>query len=263
MAFFSLLSICLFCSENWYESSILHINNQMLLYSEKDLYHRGKYKASSNRVEAKDQNGKVVGIIFDPTSPYLVRKEVQELIDWYHWSLNNKFKHPLIIVANFVFEYLAIHPFQDGNGRTSRLITNLMLLQQGYDFVSIVSHEKIIETNKLDYYLALNKTQSSWKSGKEDISPWLIFFLNVLKTQANEAHYILERENTEYLLSRKQLFFWEWALSLADKEFSRKDAIEALGFPPRTVEAITKKLLGMKYLQRLGEGKATRYKVVI
>ncbi|WP_414517111.1 Fic family protein, partial [Wolbachia endosymbiont of Nasonia vitripennis] len=234
------------------ESSILHINNQMLLYSEKDLYHRGKYKASSNRVEAKDQNGKVVGIIFDPTPPYLVRKEVQELIDWYHWSLNNKFKHPLIIIANFVFEYLAIHPFQDGNGRTSRLMTNLMLLQQGYDFVSIVSHEKIIETNKLDYYLALNKTQSSWKSGKEDISPWLIFFLNVLKTQANEAHYILERENTEYLLSRKQLFFWEWALSLADKEFSRKDAIEALGFPPRTVEAITKKLLGMKYLQRLG-----------
>ncbi|WP_264707670.1 Fic family protein [Wolbachia endosymbiont (group A) of Acrocera orbiculus] len=156
-----------------------------------------------------------------------------------------------------------MHPFQDGNGITSRLMTNLMLLQQGYDFVSIVSHEKIIETNKLDYYLALNKTQSSWKSGKEDISPWLIFFLNVLKTQANEAHYILERENTEYLLSRKQSFFWEWALSLADKEFSRKDAIEALGFPPRTVEAITKKLLGMKYLQRLGEGKATRYKVII
>ncbi|WP_265042617.1 hypothetical protein [Wolbachia endosymbiont (group A) of Sphecodes monilicornis] len=59
------------------------------------------------------------------------------------------------------------------------------------------------------------------------------------------------------------MFFWEWALSLADKEFSRKDAIEALGFPPRTVEAITKKLLGMKYLQRLGEGKATRYKVII
>ncbi len=117
-------------------------------------------------------------------------------------------------------------------------MTNLILLQQGYDFVSIISHEKIIETNKLDYYLALNKTQSSWKSGKEDISPWLIFFLNVLKTQANEAHYILERENTEYLLSRKQLFFWEWALSLADKEFSRKDAIEALGFPPRTIEAI-------------------------
>ncbi|WP_447933215.1 Fic family protein [Wolbachia endosymbiont of Dactylopius coccus] len=218
------------------ESSILHINNQMLLYSEKDLYHRGKYKASSNRVEAKDQNGKVVGIIFDPTPPYLVRKEVQELIDWYHWSLNNKFKHPLIIVANFVFEYLAIHPFQDGNGRTSRLMTNLMLLQRGYDFVSIVSHEKIIETNKLDYYLALNKTQSSWKSGKEDISPWLIFFLNVLKTQANEAHYILERENTEYLLSRKQLFFWEWALSLADKEFSRKDAIEALGSVDKILE---------------------------
>ena len=87
-----------------------------------------------------------------------------------NWTL---FKHPLILNANFAFEYLAIHPFQDGNGRTSRLLTNLMLLQNGYAFATLVSDEKLIESSKAEYYLALNQTQRTWKSENEDVSPWL------------------------------------------------------------------------------------------
>ena len=244
------------------EVSILTVHHNMLRYSDKDINHKGQYKIGSNRVEAKDQSGNIVGIIFDPTPPYLVKKEMQELIDWYNWATNNKFKHPLILIANFVFEYLAIHPFQDGNGRTSRLITNLMLLQEDYHFTSLISHERIIEAQKLDYYLALNKTQSHWKTDEEDISPWLIFFLKVIKAQANEALKILGTENIEDLLSSKQLSLWQWALESKEKEFARKDAVEALGFPERTVESIIKKLLDMKRLQRLGQGKATRYKIM-
>jgi Fic family protein len=109
------------------ESSILKLHHDMLIHSEKDIHHKGNYKFGSNRVEAKDGVGKIVGVIFDPTPPFLVKKEMIELIDWYNWAIISKEKHPLIIIANFIFEYLAIHPFQDGNGRTSRLITNLML----------------------------------------------------------------------------------------------------------------------------------------
>jgi Fic family protein len=151
------------------EASILKLHQDMLNFSEKDDWHKGRYKFNSNRVEAKGFSGNVIGIIFDPTSPHLVKKEMQELIGWYLWASNTKAKHPLILIANFIFEYLAIHPFQDGNGRTSRLLTNLMLLQ-GYLFTQIVSHEKIIETRKVDYYLALNKTQSTWKTDNEDIT---------------------------------------------------------------------------------------------
>lgn len=243
------------------ESFILQLHNNLLRFSDKDAGHKGQYKLTSNRVAAKDRTGNIIGIIFDPTPPYLVKKEMQELTQWYSWVTKNKKKHPLIVIANFVFEYLAIHPFQDGNGRTSRLIANLMLLQHGYLFTQIVSHEKVIEANKLDYYLALNKTQNTWKTDHEDISAWLIFFLKVIKEQSTKALKIIEGDNIEYLLSEKQLALWNWSLAI-NIPFSRKDAVKALGFPERTVESIIKKLIDLNRLKRLGQGKATRYKVV-
>ncbi len=240
------------------ESTILTLHQDMLIHSDKDVGHRGQYKFGSNRVEAKDQSGNIVGVIFNPTPPYLVKKEMQELVEWYNWAVSTKAKHPLILMANFIFEYLAIHPFQDGNGRTSRLLTNLMMMHHGYLFTSIVSHESIIEAHKLDYYRALNQTQNSWKTDVEDISPWLLFFLDVIRAQSNQALKIIEGDNIEYLLSEKQLALWQW-INSHGHEFSRKDATEALGFPERTVESIIKKLLDLKHIQRLGQGKATRY----
>jgi Fic family protein len=243
------------------ESSILRLHNDMLIFSEKDSRHKGIYKFGSNRVEARDNAGNVIGIIFDPTPPYLVKKEIQELIDWYIWNIDHRVKHPLIVIANFIFEYLAIHPFQDGNGRTSRLLTNLMLLKQGYFFTQIVSHERIIESNKVDYYRALNKTQSSWKTDNEDISAWLLFFLQVIKKQSIESLEIIEGDNIEYLLSSKQMVFWNWVINQGNAEFSRKDAFEALGYPYRTIESIIKKLFELKRLDKIGQGRATRYKI--
>jgi len=199
-------------------------------------------------------------VIFEPTPPYLVKKEIQELIDWYGFAIAAKIKHPLILIANFTFEYLAIHPFQDGNGRTSRLLTNLMLLQQDYLYTRLVSHEHIIEANKIEYYLALNKTQATWKTDVEDITPWLIFFLGVIKTQSDRALRLVRGEAIEYLLSEKQLMLWNWACKHSP-EFTRKEAIKALGFPARTVESIIKKLVNLKKLERLGQARGTRYKV--
>lgn len=241
------------------ESFILQLHRDVLNYSGKDEGHKGKYKFGPNRVEAKDRSGNVVGIIFDPTPPHLTQKEMQELVAWYGWSTKKKFKHPLILIANFIFEYLAIHPFQDGNGRTSRLLTNLMLLQNGYSFASLVSHERLIEARKAEYYLALNKAQKTWKKKREDVSPWLLFIFDVFHRQALEAQAILESDQFEYLLSEKQLSFWRWAEGKS--EFSRKDAIGELGYPARTVEAIVKKFLDMKKLERMGRGSATRYRV--
>jgi Fic family protein len=242
------------------ESFVLQIHRDTLAHSEKDAGHKGQYKFGSNRVEAKDPTGKVVGVIFNPTSPHLTPKEMQELIAWYKWATEKKIKHPLILMANFIFEYLAIHPFQDGNGRTSRLLTNLMLLQQGYTFAKLVSHEKLIENKKADYYLALNKTQQTWKTDQEDITPWILFLFDIFHEQAMEAQALLEGDQFEYLLSDKQAALWKWASQI--KEFSKKEAVEALGYPIRTTEEIIKKLVTMKKLVRYGEGRAIRYKVI-
>lgn len=243
------------------EALILQLHRDMLKYSDKDERQRGAYKFGPNRVEAKDQSGNVIGIIFDPTPPHLTPKEMQELTQWHKWANENKFKHPLIRIGNFVFEYLAIHPFQDGNGRTSRLLTNLLLLQQGYMFTALVSHEKLIEERKADYYLALRQAQSSWKKKTEDIYSWLIFFLEIVRSQATGALTLVQEDRVENLLSEKQLALWQWAQTRNAPEFSRKNAIEALGFPPRTVEAIIKKLVDLKRLERIGEGRGTRYRL--
>lgn len=244
------------------EALILQLHRDMLKYSDKDERQRGNYKFGPNRVEAKDQRGNVVGVIFDPTPPHLTPKEMRELVDWLNWADANAFKHPLIRIANFIFEYLAIHPFQDGNGRTSRLLTNLLLLKQGYTFTALVSHEKLIEERKADYYLALNRAKSSWKSDVEDLYPWLIYFLEIAKAQSERALELIQQDNIEYLLSEKQLALWHWAQSRDKPEFSRKDAIEALGFQPRTIESIIKKLEGLKRLARIGEGRSTRYRAL-
>lgn len=243
------------------EALILQLHRDMLKYSDKDERQRGAYKFGPNRVEAKDQSGNVIGIIFDPTPPHLTPKEMQELTQWHKWANENKFKHPLIRIGNFVFEYLAIHPFQDGNGRTSRLLTNLLLLQQGYMFTALVSHEKLIEERKADYYLALRQAQSSWKKKTEDIYSWLIFFLEIVRSQATGALTLVQEDRVENLLSEKQLALWQWVQTRNAPEFSRKNAIEALGFPPRTVEAIIKKLVDLKRLERIGEGRGTRYRL--
>ncbi len=243
------------------ESLILQLHKDMLQCSDKDERQRGAYKFGPNRVEAKDAQGNIIGVIFDPTPPHLTPKEMLELIGWYQWADEHSFKHPLIRIGNFIFEYLAIHPFQDGNGRTSRLLTNLLLLQHGYNFTSLVSHEKLIEARKADYYLALNKTQSTWKSGKEDITPWMTYFLSIVKAQADEAVALIDEDNIENLLSEKQLALWNWVQARNEPTFSRKDAIEALNFPPRTIEAIIKKLVELKRIVRIGEGRATRYRM--
>lgn len=243
------------------ESFILKLHDDMLIHSEKDERHKGIYKFGSNRVEAKDHEGKVIGVIFDPTPPYLVKKEMQELIEWYHWSVETAQKHPLILIANFIFEYLAIHPFQDGNGRTSRLLTNLLLMQNGYIFTQIVSHEHMVELSKADYYLALNKTQNTWKTAAEDISVWLLYFLSVVKRQSVQALKIIQGDNIEDILSEKQLTLWRWAL-IKKGTFSRKDAVTELGFPERTVESIIKKLVDLKRLKKAGQGRGSHYSVV-
>jgi Fic family protein len=240
------------------ESNILWLHKEMLKYCDKDERHRGIYKIGPNRVEARDHSGNIVGVVFDPTPPHLVRKEMSELVDWYNGAIFRK--HPLIITANFIFEYLAIHPFQDGNGRTSRLISNLTLLRHGYHFAKIISHEQIIEANKAEYYKVLNYTQKTWKTDQEDVSEWILFFLTVVKTQAQKVIDIINSDNFEQLLSEKQLAVWNYILSLDGGEFSRKNVIAATNIPAITIESIIKKFLNMNKITKLGQGRATRYK---
>lgn len=241
------------------EGAIKHLHSELLKYSEKDIRHRGEYKFGSNRVEAKDESGHTLGVLFDPTPPHLVTKEMRELVEETRRMFVAKEIHPLIIIGNFIVEFLSIHPFQDGNGRASRVLTNLLLLKNGYEYVVYVSHEKLIEDNKNEYYLALNQAQRTLKTGQEDISRWLLFFLTILRKQARLAIGLLAKESIENLLSEKQLAVWNY---LTEHDvITPKELRLALNMPAPTVVQTLNKLLEMKKITRLGAGRSTRYKV--
>jgi len=239
------------------ENSIKHLHKELLKYAEKDGRHRGEYKKTENAVEAFDPSGVSVGIIFETAPAYMTPTRMRDLVDWTTDALARKDSRPLVVIGNFVVEFFAIHPFQDGNGRLSRILTNLLLLRAGYEYVPYVSHEKLIEDNKSEYYVALRRSQSTLGTDHENIVPWLEFFLNVILSQTKLAVELLSHENIEKILSIKQLAVWHF-LETVD-EATPAEIMGATGISRPTLSQALNVLLRLKRIERIGQGRAARY----
>jgi len=239
------------------EGMIKHFHQEILKYVEKDSFHRGKYKITENKIQMVDVKGNIVGTVFETTPVYLTPIEMQELIRWTTKAFKEKKYHPLLIIANFVVEFLKIHPFRDGNGRLSRILTNLLMLQAGYLYIPYISHEKLIEEKKQEYYIALRKTQITLKSKKPDIIPWLTFFLNIILEQSKQAVDLLNPDNLEKTLSQKQLAVLEYLQKF--KEATPRDIAKNTKIARPTVNQALEKLISIKKVERIGMGRSTRY----
>jgi Fic family protein len=176
------------------ENYIKQLHQILLQYSEKDSWHRGNYKMNSNSVAAFDEDGVQIGIVFETATPFDTPRLMSELVEWISQERETGRLHPLLIIALSVVVFLEIHPFQDGNGRLSRALTTLLLLQAGYAYVPYSSLESIIEHNKEAYYLALRQTQGTIRTDTPDWQPWLIFFLRSLAEQVKRLEKKVERE---------------------------------------------------------------------
>jgi Fic family protein len=170
------------------ENYIKQLHTMLLRHSDKDERHRGEYKKHSNSVEAFNGEGKSLGTVFQTTPAFDTPYEMQRLVYWTVQTLEDNSYHPLIVVAVFNVYFLAIHPFQDGNGRLSRILVTLLMLKIGYSYIPYSSLESIIEKNKDAYYLALQRTQKTLKQDKIDWQPWLHFFLSGLKRQKDHLN---------------------------------------------------------------------------
>jgi len=239
-------------------SQILQFHNIMLKFSKKDRLHCGQYKTKDNIVIAKNQDGRQV-TLFKPTPPYLVKKEMNDVLHWTNEQLQQNELHNLLIIANFIFEFLAIHPFSDGNGRLSRALTNFLLLKSGYNYIPYISLEEIIEKQQTDYYLSLRATQKNHKTKNADISPWLNFLLNALIEQTVRARQLMNQSQPEKLLSKKQSQIYNlfsqkktWSVSQIDQRFKGN-------IPQSTIKQALSRLVALKLLERLGQGRGTRY----
>jgi len=236
------------------ENSLKTLHNQLLKYSSKDQWHKGDYKQHNNSVEASLPDG-TTQLIFETTQPGIETEDaMRSLISWYNGDTEI---HPLVKCAIFTYEFVSIHPFQDGNGRLSRLISTLLLLKFGYKWIQYVSLEHEIEHRKNEYYVELRKCQAQ-RPG-ENITTWVFFFLDVLSNIQIQLLKKLERTGIEAKLSPRKKSIIAF---LSDHPGSKSGVIATrLDIPNPTVKRLLKALVDRNLLEVYGSGPGTNYSV--
>lgn len=242
------------------ENFIKQLHSMTLKYSDKDDRHRGEYKKFPNNVAAFDTTGKQIGIIFETASAFETPMLMEDLINWTNKELEDKKYHPLIVIAVFVVSFLAIHPFQDSNGRLSRILTNLLLLKAGYAYVPYSSLENIIEANKKQYYLSLRTTQASLANESVEWSEWLLFFLNSLKRQKDRLKAKLERE--EIISAAPKLSEQIIKLLTEHGKLSISELVKLTEANRNTIKKRLRELLKASQIVSHGRGRGTFYALV-
>lgn len=242
------------------ENHVKQLHQILLRHSEKDSRHRGHYKTHTNSVAAFDENGVQIGIVFETASPFDTPRLMAELLEWVNDERDKTHLHPLLIIALFVVVFLEIHPFQDGNGRLSRVLTTLLLIQAGYAYVPYSSLESVIELNKEAYYLALRQTQGTIRTEVPNWQPWLQFFLNSLAEQVRRLEKKVEREKIVLAALPE--------LSMQIVEFVREhgrvtmaETIKLTGTSRNTLKQHFRKLVEDGHLTQHGSGRGVWYEL--
>jgi Fic family protein len=241
-------------------SNIHALHNLLLKYSNKDDRHRGKFKELTNKVVAAYPDG-TTRVIFNTTEPFLVEKEITELVEWTNSAFSSGEIHSLIIIATFIYEFLSIHPYQDGNGRLSRLLTNLLLIKTDYKFVLYVSFEHIIEQKKAAYYQALMEGQKNRYKEEERIDKWILFFLDSLSELVLKlAQKLKEYRNLGGYMNERQKKILDFIQINQPIKFG--DVIKNLPeYSTATIKKDLQYLVREFEIEKLGNNRGTVYKI--
>ncbi len=239
------------------ENTMAQLHGVLLKHSDKDERHRGHYKTLPNHVEAFDAQGRSVGIIFETATPFDTPRRMEALVAWTNEALAQRTHHPLLIIAAFVVRFLAIHPFQDGNGRLSRALTTLMLLRAGYRYVPYSSLERIVEDSKDEYYLALRRAQATLDADESQLMEWIAFFVRALHRQKEVLEHKIERERLMAPLSPLS----ERLLGIVAEHgrVTVRQAVALTQASRNTIKVHLGKLVDAGRLVRRGRGRGTWY----
>lgn len=240
------------------ENHIRQLHRDLLAHSTKDERHRGSYKTLPNHVEAFNENGKSLGVVFETATPFDTPRRMAELVEWAAGKEKDRSLHPLLVIAVFVVVFLEIHPFQDGNGRLSRILTTLMLLRTGYAYVPYSSLESVIEQSKEGYYLSLRRTQGTIRTDAPDWNPWAEFFLRALQSQKQRLEKKMERERV-MLAALPELSVLILELAREHGRVTVAEAARVSGASRNTVKDHLKALVEQRHLALHGAGRGAWY----
>ncbi len=241
------------------ENHIKQLHGVLLKHSEKDEYHRGHYKTVANNVEAFDESGRSIGVVFETASPFDTPRLMAELVEWTRQSMEKNEHHPLLVIAVLVVRFLAIHPFQDGNGRLARVLTNLLLLRCGYSYVPYSSLERVIEENREQYYRSLRRAQGTLDRDEAYLADWIRFFLLCLVHQKNTLARKVEREKLMNALSALDEQLLQYARQHG--RLTLASALTITGANRNTLKLHFRQLVQAGRLQLLGKGRGSWYEV--
>jgi Fic family protein len=243
------------------ENHIRQFHRDLLAHSDKDERHRGSYKMLANHIEAFDADGRSLGVVFETATPFDTPGRMAELVEWTTAREKEKDLHPLLVIAIFVVVFLEIHPFQDGNGRLSRVLTTLMLLRTGYAYVPYSSLESVIEQSKEGYYLSLRKTQATIRTAEPDWNPWTDFFLRALQRQKQRLERKMDREQV-MLAEMPELSVLILELAREHGRITVAQAARVSGASRHTVKDHLKSLVAQGHLILHGAGRGAWYGLV-
>ncbi len=241
------------------ENHIRQLHRILLRHSHKDERHRGDYKTLPNHVVALDAQGTEIGVVFETATPFDTPREMEQLVQWATKAIGEQSMHPLLIIAVFNVAFLAVHPFQDGNGRLSRILTTLMLLRAGYDYVPYASLENVVEENKDLYYKALRRTQMTLKQDSPDWEPWIGFFLRCLKKQKNNLAEKVEQGQNTVDRSLPTLSLKIMELLKENDRLTIAEIVEQTGANQNTLKVRLRELVNNGHVKRHGKARATWY----
>jgi Fic family protein len=240
------------------ESHIKQLHRDLLQYSSKDERHRGDYKTHNNHVEAFGPDRESLGIVFKTATPFDTPRLMTQLVEWTRENFEGGELHKLIVIAVFVVVFLAIHPFQDGNGRLSRILTTLLLLRAGYAYVPYSSLESVIEQSKDAYYLGLRQTQGTIRTDAPDWQPWLTFFLKSHQQQKARLEKKIEHERL-ILGDLPELSVQILELCRERGRVTVADAAKVTGVSRNTIKDHLKALTRAGHIAQHGAGRGTWY----
>jgi Fic family protein len=220
--------------------------------------HAGRFKSAAPRA-GTDHRWVMEPVALRPPGPLLVPAQMEALERWLLSRLAVAEVHPILVSAAYLLEFLAIRPFAEGNGRVSRLLSNLLLLRCGHAYLPYGSLEKAIAGRWDEYYLALRRSQASRNLPRPDISPWLIAFLDALAAQQRDVREAMARLPDERRLSGNQAAVV--AMAARTGEVTNRGVASELSVGRDTAKQALGRLVALGALRRLGAGRATRYRL--
>lgn len=232
---------------------ILQLHKNLYQYSDKGI--GGQFKHTQNYISSIDANGNS-SIIFTPLAPFETVQAIDAICDSYNQVIDNQAIDALILIPIFIHDFLCIHPFSDGNGRMSRLLTTLLLYRSDYFIGRYISLENKISINKDSYYDALSTCQNGWLEGKDNPTPFIKYLLGIILAAYRDF------ESRINLVGEKlsSLEIVRKAVSQMIGKFTKNDILQRCPSIGRaSVENALKTLVEKGEIKRLGSARATYY----